>query len=161
MITSTKKYIAPLIVASLLVLVGVKLVYAFDVGIEMSDAKPVVLVDDTGFSFNGLNPMPVSASVTPTPITTVSDGDQDVATAGTAVAIAGVATPCVRATVQAKEGNTDVIAIGGSTVVAALGTRTGTALVPLMAFTCEGCDLADYYIDSVINGDGVTYTCEN
>ena len=87
----------------------------------------------------------------------VGDGRKTVTAAGTAEAVAG-STSIKEVTFTAETDNTDIIVIGGSTVVAALATRRGTPLYPGDSVTFTGDDLADFYIDSLVNGEGVTYT---
>jgi hypothetical protein len=90
----------------------------------------------------------------------LKDGRKVVTTAGTRVQLA--ASEAVRGvTILAETDNTGVIVVGGPTVVAALATRQG---IPLdagdsMSFEPhEVDDLADIYLDSTVNGDGVTFT---
>jgi len=87
----------------------------------------------------------------------VHDGRQTVTTAGTAVALAA-STACKRVTVVAAEGNTGVVVVGGSTVVAAEGTRRGVPLHPLDSYTIDADNLSEVFIDSTVSGDDVTYT---
>ena len=80
-----------------------------------------------------------------------------VTTAGSAVALAAT-TAVKRVYVQAETDNTGVIVIGASTVVASLATRRGIALNAGDTIEIAIDDLADLYIDSSVNGDGVTFT---
>jgi len=90
-------------------------------------------------------------------ITGIADGRQTVTTAGTRVALAS-STTCKKVHIQALGDNTDAVVVGGSTVVAAAGTRRGIALLPFNSLTLECDNLADIYLDSVVNGEGVSYT---
>lgn len=87
----------------------------------------------------------------------IGDGRKVVTTAGTAVALA-TTTAIKRVYIQAETDNTGVIVVGGSTVVASLATRRGITLNAGDCITLDIDDLADVYIDSTVNGDGVTFT---
>ena len=111
------------------------------------------------------SPMPSGASVAD-PIhvstggavaSTVGDGRQVVTTAGTRVALA-VGTIVKEVTITAETDNTDIVVIGGTTVIAALATRRGTPLYPTDSITVVTDDLAEVYLDSLVNGEGVTYS---
>ena len=84
------------------------------------------------------------------------DGRKVVTSAGTEVALAS-ATACSWVQVTAETDNTGVIVVGASTVVAALSTRRGTPLNAGDSVTVPADDLANVYIDSTVNGDGVTF----
>jgi len=98
------------------------------------------------------NPLPTYQA-----IATVVDGRKVVTTAGTAVAL-GSTTAIKKIYVQAETDNTGVIVIGASTVVASLSTRRGIALNAGDSIEIDIDDLADLFIDSTVNGDGVTFT---
>lgn len=87
----------------------------------------------------------------------VGDGRKVVATAGTAEALA-TSTSCKSVTITAETDNTGVISVGGSTVVAALATRRGTPLNAGDSMSIGINDLSKIYLDTTVNGDGVTYT---
>ena len=89
--------------------------------------------------------------------TGINDGRKEVASAGTAVTLAA-STACTKVTITAEEDNTGVIVVGGSSVVAALGTRQGTPLNAGQSYTVEIDDLVKIYLDSTASGDGVTYS---
>ena len=91
--------------------------------------------------------------------TTLDDGRKVVASAGTAEAL-GASTTIKEVIVTAELSNTGVISVGGSGVVAAESTREGTPLEPGESAVIEIDDLAKVYIDSTVNGDGVTYTTQ-
>lgn len=85
-----------------------------------------------------------------------------VTSAGTAVALNSTAIQYKQATVCAETDNTGNITVGASTVVAAQATRRGTPLAAGDCYTLK-CDnsnicgnLQEVYIDSTVNGDGVT-----
>jgi hypothetical protein len=86
----------------------------------------------------------------------ISDGRKVVAAAATAEALAA-STPCKRVVITAETDNTGVIVVGGSTVVAALGTRRGSPLSAGDSVTIVTNNLANIYLDTTVNGDGVTY----
>ncbi len=87
----------------------------------------------------------------------IGDERKVVTTAGTAVALASTTT-AKYVIIVAETDNTGIIVVGGSTVVAAQSTRRGVPLAAgeIVAFAID--DLADVYIDSTVNGDGVTFT---
>lgn len=94
--------------------------------------------------------------------TIIGDGRKTVTTAGTAVALAATepTAGAIRSlVVTALSTNTGVICVGGTTVLAAAGTRRGT---PLAASGSVSLDfsggLTQIFIDSTVNGEGVSYT---
>ena len=87
----------------------------------------------------------------------VSDGIQLVAAAGTAEALTATATKCRRVIVHARKENTYDVVIGGSTVVAASGTRRGVALAPGQSLTLNIDDLNKVYVDAIVTGEGVSF----
>lgn len=89
-------------------------------------------------------------------ITLLGDGRKTVATAGTAEALAA-STAVKYVVITAETDNTGVICVGSSTVVAALATRRGIPLEAGDSTVIPIDDLADVYIDTTVNGDGVTY----
>lgn len=110
------------------------------------------------------NPMPSGASAS-TPIhvstggavaSTVGDGRKTVASTGTAEALS-TTTAIKEVTITAETDNTDIVVVGGSTVVAALATRRGTPLYPGDSVTLTADDLAEVYVDALVNGEGVTF----
>lgn len=87
----------------------------------------------------------------------ITDNRKTVTTAGTAEALMASATKVKWVTIQALRGNTDYVAVGASTVVAADGTERGAVLSPETAITFYGVDLNEIYVDSVVNGEGVSF----
>ena len=79
-----------------------------------------------------------------------------VATAATAEALAGDI-PCDGVLITAETDNTGIIVVGGVGVVAALATRKGTPLAAGESCYVEVDSLARIYLDTTVNGDGVTY----
>jgi len=88
---------------------------------------------------------------------TIADDRKVVAAAGTAEAIEDAENVVDFITITAETNNTGVIAVGASTVVAALTTRRGTPLFSGDSKTLDGVDLNKVFIDATITGDGVTY----
>lgn len=87
------------------------------------------------------------------------DGRKVVASAGTAEAIAA-STTATRVIITAETDNTDLVVVGRSTVVAALGTRQGIPLSPGQTIELNVSNLSNVYIDSLVNGEGVTFVYE-
>lgn len=87
----------------------------------------------------------------------ISDGRTTVTTAGTRVVLAA-STACKKVDIQALASNTDVVVVGGTTCVAAIGTRRGVAINPGDTYTIEIDNLNDVNLDSVVSGEGVSYT---
>ncbi len=106
--------------------------------VEQGGTKEVVLISATG----------------------LITGRKTVTTAGTRVPLVSVSTPCSAVCITALESNTGTIVVGGVTVVALLATREGTPIYATGSFIVEVDDLADIYIDSTVNGEGVSFTAE-
>lgn len=90
-------------------------------------------------------------------VTGIGHGVKTVTTAGTHVALAA-STACKKVDIQAQTDNTNIIAVGGSGVDATIATGTGVVLYPGETYSLEIDNLADIYIDSLVNGEGVRYT---
>jgi hypothetical protein len=90
-------------------------------------------------------------------ITGIGHGVKTVTTAGTDVALAA-STACKKVLIQSQTDNTSLIAIGGSGVDATVATGTGIVLYPGDVFELEIDNLADVYVDSLVNGEGVRFT---
>ena len=87
---------------------------------------------------------------------TIATFIRNVTTAGTAVQITTVSTPCKKVVLYARLGNTNPVVVGDVNVVAASATQRGIVLVPGNdPFTIEVSDLSLLYVDSQTNGDGV------
>lgn len=84
---------------------------------------------------------------------TVYNDKQTVAAAGTAEALAGSQTVISGAHVKALIGNTGLVFVGDSGVSSA----NGYELDPGESVFVEIDDLAKIYVDSAVNGEGVTY----
>lgn len=89
--------------------------------------------------------------------TTIGHGVKVVTTAGTDVVLAST-TPAKWVTIQAQTDNTGNIAVGGVGVDATEATGTGVLLDAGQSVTLAIDNLADVYIDSSVNGEGVRYT---
>lgn len=90
-------------------------------------------------------------------ITGIGDGRTTVTTAGTRVVLAS-STSCKKVDIAALVGNTGIVVVGGSTVVASAGTRQGIPLYAGDIYSLEIDNLNDVYLDSTVNGEGVSYT---
>ena len=90
-------------------------------------------------------------------VTFVSGGRKTVTTAGTRVALVSSATFCSHVVVQALEGNTGRIAVGGVDVVEASGTRVGIILNGGDVIDIPVQNVATVYIDSSADGEGVSF----
>jgi hypothetical protein len=95
-------------------------------------------------------------------------GRTAVTTGGTAVQLSATSTPVRCLWIMAATANTNPVVVGGSDVVAAVGTRKGIALrstdPPVRLTAADGVDeLSDVYVDAVTNGEAVTwaYTTPN
>jgi len=89
--------------------------------------------------------------------TGLGHGVTTVTTAGTDVVLAA-STACKWVVVQSQTDNTSKIAVGASGVDATIATGTGILLEPGDSITIIIDNLADIYIDSLVNGEGVRYT---
>ncbi len=87
----------------------------------------------------------------------IGDGRKIIATTGTAETLAA-STACKEVTITAETNNTNIVTIGGSTVVGALATRRGTPLEAGDSVTLKIDDLAKIYVDVITDGEGVTYS---
>lgn len=86
----------------------------------------------------------------------VADGRKTVTTAGTRVQLA-TSKAINSVAVTALEGNTGQICVGGKTVVAKLENRTGIPLAAKQTATIDTDDIGDLWIDSTVNGEGVSW----
>lgn len=90
-------------------------------------------------------------------ITGIGHGVKTVTTAGTDEALAG-STTCKRVVIQAQTDNTSGVAVGATGVDATVATGNGVLLYAGDVFELEIDNLADVYVDSLVNGEGVRYT---
>lgn len=90
-------------------------------------------------------------------ITGIGNGVTTVTTAGTDVVLAS-STACKRAVIQSQTDNTGLIAVGATGVDATEATGNGIILYPGDSLEIDIDNLADIFIDSTVNGEGVRYT---
>lgn len=90
----------------------------------------------------------------------IGDGRKTVAASATAEKLAS-ATKCTSVVITALAANTGVIVFGASTVVAAAATRRGTPLSAGETASVPIVDLDQIYLDTTVNGEGVSYTWVN
>lgn len=90
-------------------------------------------------------------------VTGIGHGVTVVTTAGTDVVLAA-STPCKVLIIQAQTDNTNPVAVGATGVDATIATGTGIILYPGESLVLEVDNLADVFIDSITNGEGVRYT---
>ena len=91
----------------------------------------------------------------------IGDGRKIVTAAGTREALVASSVPCKEVAITAETDNTGSIVVGGNSVIAALATRQGTPLEPGDSVILKVSDLIVVYLDSMISGDGVTFTYLN
>lgn len=87
----------------------------------------------------------------------IGNGRKTVTTVGAALALAS-ATRANWVVITAETDNTGIITVGSSTVVGALATRQGVPLSAGESVSLIVADLADVFLDTTVNGDGVTFT---
>jgi hypothetical protein len=91
-------------------------------------------------------------------VTTIADGRKDISTAGTREPIVATSTPAKWVIIQALEGNTGKVVIGGTTVVADLTTRRGIALAAGEKTEKIACtDLQNINADVTVSGEAITF----
>lgn len=111
-------------------------------------------VDIGDVTLNNLTTTPV---FTQHNITGIGHGVTTVTTAGTDVALAA-STACKKVIIQAQTDNTTGVAVGATGVDATVATGTGIFLYPGDSIELEIDNLADVFVDSLTNGEGVRYT---
>ena len=98
------------------------------------------------------------------PASKLGEGRQVVTTAGTREPLTNDAAysvptgPIRTLVITALSGNTDKVVVGGAGVIAALATRRGTPLAASETLVLECDDISDVYLDSVVSGEGVSFT---
>lgn len=90
----------------------------------------------------------------------IGDGRKTVAASATAEKLAS-ATKCTSVTITALAANTGLIVVGSSTVVAAAATRRGIPLAAGETVSIPTVDLDQIWLDTTVNGDGVSYAWVN
>lgn len=100
------------------------------------------------YNSDGTTPVSVVGSL-------AKQGQKSVTVAGTAVAL-GAAQPLFAITILAKDTNTGNIFVGDNTV----GSSNGFILVPGAGHSWTGSNLnvANFYINSAVSGEGVSWT---
>lgn len=125
------------------------------------DAAPVVLYalrdGNSQIAYPVLVNTDGSLEIKPIVATGISDGRKTVTTAGTRVQLTTASTICLSVTLTALLENTGIICVGGSTIVASASTRTGIPLRKGDSVVIEVDNLNKVYIDSTVNGEGVSY----
>lgn len=88
----------------------------------------------------------------------MTDGTRvTVTTPGTAVQLTSTSTVCKMLIIQALFSNTHNIAVGGSGVLATVGSEKGITLNPGATYTIPVVDVSLIYIDAITGTEGVTY----
>jgi len=88
----------------------------------------------------------------------IVSGTKTVTTAGTAVQITATATPCKEVWLSGDTGNSDLVVVGDSSVVAAAGTQQGIVIIPgNTSIRLQINDLSKLWVDSISNGDELCY----
>lgn len=90
-------------------------------------------------------------------VTGIGHGVMTVTTAGTDLVLA-TSTACKLVILQAQTDNTSTVAVGASGVDATVATGTGILLYPGEVIILQVDNLADVYVDALVNGEGVRYT---
>lgn len=98
------------------------------------------------------NLTPLLNGITILPYTILGNGKQTVTTAGTRVQLAST-TSTKTITIRALKTNTDLIFVGNVTVSSANGFQ----LSPSETVSIDLDNLSKVYLDSAVNGEGVTY----
>ncbi len=89
----------------------------------------------------------------------IVSGRKAIAAVGTAEKILAASTACYRVDISADLGNTGIVVIGGSGVVAANGSMEGVVLTPgNPPYTILTDDVSKIYADVQTNGDAVCFT---
>lgn len=118
----------------------------------------------TASTINNAVGNPVNVSLTSTKVTidnsvtsaiaaTLGNGSKNVTTTGSSVQLTATSTTIRWVEVIAKEANTDTVWVGGSTVAAG----SGLPIVSLQSAFLEVSNLTSVWIDSEVNGEGVTF----
>jgi len=121
-------------------------------GVKHQRVKIEVGADGAATDVSATNPLPITHNVT-----SIGHGVKTVTTAGTDVALAA-STAAKKVIIQAQTDNTSIIAVGATGVDATVATGTGIILYPGDTITLECDNLADIFIDSLVNGEGVRFT---
>lgn len=121
---------------------------------ESGDIRQVTIEDTT-------DRLLVSATTTTTPPSTIVDGLKTVSVPGTAEILVASAT-CKSVVIQAFYANGNIVAIGASTVVAAIDkTGRGFSLQPGQAIEIQIDDPSKIFVDAITAGEGVSFFYTN
>jgi len=106
-------------------------------------------------------PLPVNVVTGGAVISTITSGRKTITTAGTRETLVASSTPSKQVLITAFLGNTGVVVVGGSTVVAAPATRNGTPLEAGDSCIIEIDNAQKIYLDVTVSGEGVTWNILN
>lgn len=115
-----------------------------------ADSLDVTVVDESGDQITSFG----------SNFTLTGDGIKTVTTAGTDIALS-TSTTCKKVVIQALTTNTNPVAIGASGVDATLGTGTGIILYAGDSIDIYDTDLANIFVDSITDGEGVRFLYYN
>lgn len=102
-------------------------------------------------------PMTSGGGVTKPP-TTINSGRKTVTVPGTAEQLVSTITVARQVIVTSPATNSDAVYIGGSSVSAVSGSEQGLLLNPTGSASIDIDDISKVWIDSVVAGEGVTFT---
>uniref|UniRef100_A0A6H1ZG22 Uncharacterized protein n=1 Tax=viral metagenome TaxID=1070528 RepID=A0A6H1ZG22_9ZZZZ len=91
------------------------------------------------------------------PYNQIGDGRKTVTNPGTRVQLSTTSIKCQKVEITALSSNTNAIAVGGSTVVAAAGTERGKILMSQDSITLFVDNLNKIYIDAIVAGNGCMF----
>lgn len=119
--------------------------------------EPALVVGQSAYAlFRSDRPAVVgTGSISATPPWGVADDRLVVPAAGTPVNFPAL--PCRLVAITALSTNTQIVAVGAATVVAAAATRRGAPLAPGQAITVTIDELSKLWLDAMVNGEGVSY----
>lgn len=123
---------------------------------DLTAIKTAVQIIDNAISGNEMQVDIITMPTVGHNITGIIDGVTTVTTAGTDVVLAA-STACKRVTIQAQTDNTNIISVGATGVDATEATGTGFVLYPGDGIEIDIDNLANIFIDSLVNGEGVRY----
>jgi len=126
---------------------GNKFVKAIEKLKESTDNLGVVYAGQSGITIDEIRGIGLGLS------STIGSGNRTVTTAGTRVQLSTSSVAIKWVEIVAKEANTSNIWVGGSNVA----NGTGRPLVGLQSIRIETNDLSNIWLDSQVNGEGVTY----
>jgi len=140
-------------------------------GVDLNNPLPVQLRDNKGNPVNLIENLTQinsaggggrtnNVTVRQLDIHSIGDGIQT-AIAGTAIVLTTSSISCKRIHIMGRTQNTDYVVVGSSTVVAAEETRRGIPLSAGQSITMQIDNVQKVYIDSIVNGEGVTFLYEN